>query len=440
MRILAWGRSIWRRGGAARATGVALVAVLIATAAPAPAAWAREAPEAEPRGACRPDALQPGGAVYRLCMPVSEPWNDDLVIWAHGYVDATRPVAIPQEQLCLGDTFCIPEIVNGLGFGFITTSYRMNGLVTTGVEDVAELVDLFTEEVGPPRRVYLVGASEGGLVTTLAIERRPDLFDGGLAACGPIGDFHRIVRYYGDFRVLFEYFFPGLLPGTPAAIPEEVIDNWDPIWEETIRPAVLDPANASTLSQLLKTARAPYIASRPETIEETVHDALWYNVFATNDIIAKLGGQPYDNIGRRYYGSADDAALNSRVRRIAADPAALRAIDAALQTTGDLDRPLVTLHTLLDQQVSFSQEILYGAKVLRASDPRLRVLFPSLRYGHCNFRPWEALLSFAVLVAKVSGQAPSGAEALLPDDGSRLEYLAAAEGAGILTPPAPPGD
>jgi len=88
--------------------------------------------------------------------------------------------------------------------------------------------------------------------------------------------------------------------------------------------------------------------------------------------------------------------------------------------------------------VSFGQELLYGAKVLRNGDTRLRVLVPAFRYGHCNFKPWEALLSFAILVAKVSGQAPAGAEALLPDAESQKEYLAAAARGGILSATAPP--
>jgi pimeloyl-ACP methyl ester carboxylesterase len=406
--------------------------VLLLGAAIAPAAWAQD----EPRSVCRPDARQPGGAVYRLCMPAAGDWNGDLVIWAHGYVDATREVAIPEEQLCFGGTFCIPDITNALGFGFITTSYRMNGVVTTGVEDVAELVEIFTKEVGPPRRVYLVGASEGGLITALAVEQRPDLFSGGLSTCGPIGDFHRIIRNYGDFRVLFEYFFPGLLPGTPDAVPPEALENWDALWEETIKPAVFDPANAERLNQLLKTSRVPYVASDPATIEETVHDSLWYYVFATNDMIGKMGGQVYDNIGRRYSGSADDADLNDRVMRVAADLSALQAIDGRLQTTGRLAAPLVTLHTTLDQQVAFGQQWLYGAKVLRESDPRLRNLMPVYRYGHCNFKPWEALLGFAVLVSKVSGQAPEGADTVLTDAAARREYLSAASRTGLVAAPA----
>ena len=412
-----------------------VLTVVVSGAVAAPAARAQSAPDAAAQSVCSPDGTQPHGAVYRICMPGMRAWNQDLVIWAHGYVDATNPVAIPEDQLCLGGTFCIPTIVNSLGFGFATTSYRMNGLVTTGVEDVSELIDLFTAQVGPPRRVYLVGASEGGLVTALSVEQRPDLFDGGLAACGPIGDFHRQVQYYGDFRVLFDYFFPGLMPWGTGAIPDEVIADWDNLWENTVKPAVFDPANQSALLQLLQAAKAPFVASAPETIEKTVHVGVWYNVFASNDIVAKLGGQPFDNIGRVYMGSSDNAALNAQVRRVAADPSALAAIDAQFQTTGELTNTLVRLHTTMDQQVAYMQERLYMMKLRAAGTKSLSPLIPSLRYGHCQFKPWEALLSFAIMVNMVEEQPLLGAETLLPDEASRRLYLAAAQRYGLLDAP-----
>ena len=65
----------------------------------------------------------------------------------------------------------------------------------------------------------MTGVSEGGLITALAIEQRPDVFDGGLSTCGPIGDFSQQINYFGDFRVLFDYFFPGVMPGSPISIP-----------------------------------------------------------------------------------------------------------------------------------------------------------------------------------------------------------------------------
>jgi pimeloyl-ACP methyl ester carboxylesterase len=380
---------------------------------------------------CGPDGVQPGGAIYRICMPDAGRWNGDLVIWAHGYTEVTAPLAIPEEQLCLAPDFCLPTIINGLGFGFATNSYRNNGLVTMGVEDVAELVDLFAAEQGTPGRVFLTGASEGGLVTTLAIEQRPDLFDGGLAACGPIGDFRRIVDYYGDFRVVFDYFFPGLMPGTPLAVPPELLENWDAHWTNTIRPAVFDPANSGALSQLLKVTRAPHDPGYIPTIEVTIHDALWYNVFATADLVGKAGGSPYDNMTRRYMGSWNDTALNAGVARYAADPAALAFMGGVLSTTGLLTVPLVNLHTWKDQQVGFIQELLYGQKVRATGSMAYRILIPSFRYGHCNFQPWEALLGFALMVFKSSGVAPAGIEAMIADPAAREAYRAAAASAGL---------
>jgi len=387
---------------------------------------------------CESDVTLDSGAVVRVCMPATMAWNGDVVLWAHGYVETTRPVAIPEEQLCLGGgTFCLPDVITALGYAFVTTSYRNNGLVLDGVADMTQALDYFTGEHGAARHTYLTGASEGGLVTTLAVEQHPEVFDGGVAACGPIGDFVKQVAYYGDFRVLFDYFFPGLLPGQVGSIPQEAIDDWDALWNDTLVPAIFAPENADRLAQLLKTARATYVRTDPATIQKTVHDALWYNVFATNDLVFKLGGMPYDNMAKQYMGSADDAALNETVKRYTADAVALDAVNAMLQTSGNLQAPLVTLHTWMDQQVAYSQEILYSMKVRDTGTMAERVNIPALRYGHCNFMPWEALLSFAIMVARVQGSPPANAQTILPDAVSRAAYLQALALQGYATAPSP---
>jgi pimeloyl-ACP methyl ester carboxylesterase len=398
------------------------------------AAAALVAPGAEAASHCGADGTQPGGAVYRICMPDPGVWNGDLVVWAHGYVEPRRPVAIPEDQLCLSDGFCLPTIINGLGYGFATTSYRNNGLVTTGVADVVELVDLFAAEQGTPRRVFIVGASEGGLVTARALEQRPDVFAAGIAACGPIGDIQRIVDYYGDFRVVFDYFFPGLMPGTLLDVPPDLRDTFEDYWAGTIWPVVSDPANANALSQLLKVARAPHDPGVLSTIETTVHDALWYNVFAAADLVAKAGGSPYDNLTKTYRGSWNDRALNAGVTRFASDPDAVAFLASHLATTGLLTVPMVNLHTTRDQQVAFAQEILYGEKLRATGSQSHRVLIPSFRYEHCNFKPWEALLAFAVMLRMTGSPTPAGLEAVLADPAERDAYRAAATSLSLDSP------
>jgi pimeloyl-ACP methyl ester carboxylesterase len=381
---------------------------------------------------CDPDGTQNSGAVYRICMPPNWWWNGDLVIFAHGYVAYNQPVGIPEDQLCLPDDgLCLPDIINTLGYGFATTSYSVNGLaIKEGLADVVDLVDIFSQQYGRPDRVFLTGASEGGLVTVLAVEQYPQVFDGGLATCGPIGDFNRQISYFGDFRVLFDYFFPGLIEGSPVEIPQPIIDNWETIYEGNIRPVVFDPANQETLRQLIRVSGAPYDPDdMMASTEESVADVLWYNVFATNDARVKLTGQPFGNRLRWYRGSDNDFRLNRRVQRFVAEPSAVAEIEAFYQTTGELEVPLVTLHTTRDQQVPYFHELLYRWKTLVAGSGLRHINLPVERYGHCNFTIAETLAAFGLLVLRASGE-PLNAEAvdkLLPDPKEKANFEALLE-------------
>ncbi len=68
-------------------------------------------------------------------------------------------------------------------------------------------------------------------------------------------------------------------------------------------------------------------------------------------------------------------------------------------TSGKLDRPLITLHTLKDQQVPYFHEFLYNLKTLSSGSLLTNhVNIPINRYGHCNFKPEEALLGFGLML------------------------------------------
>ena len=90
---------------------------------------------------CSLDKVQASGAITRVCMPAPGRWNGDLVVFAHGYVSPEEPIGIPEDQLTLPDGTSLPGILNALGFGFATTSYRKNGLaILPGIEDVKDAV------------------------------------------------------------------------------------------------------------------------------------------------------------------------------------------------------------------------------------------------------------------------------------------------------------
>ena len=352
--------------------------------------------------ACDADGVQPSGAVYRICMPPAGQWNGRLILWAHGYVSATRPVGLHEGLVRLPDGASVPELANALGYAFATTSYRVNGLaVRPGVEDVIELASLFAVLKGHPQKTYLVGLSGGGLVATLALEQRPDLFAGALTIGAPIGSWARQMSYFADVRVLFEYFFPGLLPSTATYVPPALIESFEEYYAAVIVPALTAPENQTRTVQLLRAAGLPTDpADFLRSAGRSIHDTLWFSVHGTNDSILKLGGQPFDNAQRIYTGSSDDVLLNLSVQRLSADPAAAAEIRAHYETTGALWRPLVTIHTRFDEQVPAWHQSLYAAKAAAAGSLDRFTALTVDRYGHCTFTSAEVLGALGLLVQK----------------------------------------
>jgi hypothetical protein len=360
-------------------------------------------------GACLPDGVQSSGAAYRICMPAT--WNGGLLVFAHGYVDTTQPLGIPEDQLVLPDGTSIPDLINSLGYAFAVSGYSVNGLaVLQGISDSADLVNIFTTTVGQPKKVLIAGPSEGGLVTALSVERYPNIYNGGLAACGPIGDFPSEVNYLGNFRVVFDYFFPNIIPGSPISVPADAMTNWDSVYLPEIAAAVTaDPASTAELLKVTGAAPGTDAASMLDTVE----NVLWYSVFSTDDAETKLGGQPFDNSHKIYSGSSNDFLLNLLVPRFTADSAAVAAMKN-YDTTGLLTRPLVTMHTLSDPIIPYWHETLYTLKTLSTGSSAMRTNFPIQAYGHCNFDEGQALVSFLTLALKTAAPLATSME-LLPN-------------------------
>jgi hypothetical protein len=268
-----------------------------------------------------PDARLTSGALYRVCVH-PEKWNGDLVVFIPGYHD---PADAPKLPAGFGGS-PVSWLYSELGYGFATTSFRGTGLIESVTwigGDLLELVEtaktLLQNTSGRTTRyIYQTGGSQGGLGTVQAVEQYPNVFSGGLAACGPIGDYRRQIDYVADFRVVFDYFFAKQqTPERPPAIPDWPVwrsspGSIDPTsWEAAQAKAAAaldDPSNADRIQQVLSVTHAPIDASDPGSIKATTLGLLWYSFRGTNDAIAKLGGIPFGNVGRRYSGSAATAA------------------------------------------------------------------------------------------------------------------------------------
>src|SRR5439155_2867193 len=113
---------------------------------------------------------------------------------------------------------------------------------------------------------------------------------------------------------------------------------------------------------------------------------------ATGDAIMKLGGNPYGNTFRWYFGSSDDLRLNFTVPRFTASSAATKQL-RKYETQGNLRIPLVTIHTIGDPIIPVWQELVYFVKLDSFGHTQFTP-WPVARYGHCAFTTWEVLAAF----------------------------------------------
>jgi len=164
---------------------------------------------------------------------------------------------------------------------------------------------------------------------------------------------------------VFDYLFPGVIPGSAVDIPPDVVARW----EEEYAPAVVLALAMSPEAgrELVRITGVPTERDDIAAVAATAVGILWYNVIGTANAHRRLGGQPFDNSDRVYTRSSNDAAMNAGVARFKADPAALAAM-SEFETTGILKVPVVTLHTTGDPIVPFAQQSQYAKKVSLAGN------------------------------------------------------------------------
>jgi len=349
------------------------------------------------------------------CMPdvaVGYPeWNHMLVVYAHGYVPPQASLALPEEELTVdyqGVPTTVPAILMSQGFAFATTSYSKNGYaVESGGDDLNALVAAFKvahPQTGP---VLIVGASEGALIATMLLERFPQIYAGGLAIAGPLAGMPYQIKYLGDFRVVFDYFFfPSVLPGPFGERDEQdySLPEWDELAEKVTEDIVDDFAEGGDhVRQLFQVTRAAQDPSNPQdSALETALSVLRYSILGKNDLLDTANGQPFNNRQTLYLGADDNLSLNLHVERVKSDKRAEKYVEKFYKPTGYLQRPLVTIHNMADGVVPFRHELLYWAKALFTGSGKYLTVIPVPRYGHAALATEELLYAFGVLVTKVT--------------------------------------
>jgi pimeloyl-ACP methyl ester carboxylesterase len=338
------------------------------------------------------------GAQYAMFLPKA--WNGRLVLWAHGFVDPGAPIALPDVLPADVAPWLVKlrETLLGAGYAVAYSSYSENGwAVKDGAARTHELRTLFAIRFGVPTHVYVGGRSLGALITVMLAENYPADYQGALALCGPLGGGRQEIDYVANVRVLFDFFFPDVIPGDALHVPPMEYSADSPVVKAIVAAILAEPQKAVMLASVDQ-IELPY-----RTLSELVLSIvrpLGYNIRGTNDLLARTGGQsPFGNVNTWYTGlGLYDVTVNAGVGRFAAKDAAIRYLNDYYRPRGTLSLPLLTLHTTMDPDVPFAHEAALAKIVAAARASKWLAQQSVQRYGHCNVTPAEVLITLGRLV------------------------------------------
>jgi hypothetical protein len=209
-----------------------------------------------------------------------------------------------------------------------------------------------------------------------------------------------------DSYVLFNYYFPGVLP-EPGKIPKNFVSNRE---LETKVAQALDAAPEKAAS--LRHFHDSNLKGNRDLAGTTAFIA-----YLIKEITERAGGSPFDNRDVIYNGTLDDNKINGEIARYAADPKALAYLRNYYTPTGRIQRPMLAIHTSYDPLVPVWIPNLYQTTVQNAGTENLFVQQYVKHDGHCAIMPEEIASGFAELRAwKSSGTRPRGGE--VPKPGS----------------------
>lgn len=349
-----------------------------------------------------PDApLHPS---YQVDVPSR--WNGTLLLFSHGYVppgSTPRPTNAPDP---LARAWLLDH-----GHALAGTSFRNSGwAVEEALQDQMQLLSIFHQRYGQPRRTVAWGGSMGGLISAALVERHPASFDGGMSACGVMGG---AVGSW-NLRLDSAFAFRTLLAPSSGI---ELVGARDPRVElaATRQAARQADATAAGRARLKLVAALGDLPGWPGPVAD-------FYIPRRADLERRAGGNPSWNTGvdyrlqlerSRYRGEVaagyqaagldldSDLEQLARTHRISADPKAVAYLTRNADLTGRLQVPFLTVHATADGQVPVEHQQAYAKRVAAAgSSDLLRQLFVD-RGGHCGISPGEDLVALQVLLDRL---------------------------------------
>jgi pimeloyl-ACP methyl ester carboxylesterase len=369
------------------------------------------------------------GATYLIQCPAT--WNGTLFLYSHGYVTPGSP----NPATDTGD----PTTGNWLlqhGYALAGSSYASTGwAVQSALTDQIATLDTFEGRFGRPSRTIAWGHSLGGMITAALVQDHPDDFSGALPFCGVLAGGIATWNTGLDAAVAFKEL---LAPASPL----QVVDITNPAVNLADAEAALDAAQSTpqgrariALVAALGDVPGWFTPGSPEpapndSTDEEANQYLWASrvdfpfLFSLRaNLEAMAGGNPSWDTGVNFASqlerSSDHAEVSTlyraagldldtdlsrlqRAPKISANPSSVRYLARNFSYNGQIDIPVLTVHTTGDGLVVPENEEAYADAVAAAGDQRnLRQLFVA-RAGHCSFTPGETIVAIQTLLSRIA--------------------------------------
>jgi pimeloyl-ACP methyl ester carboxylesterase len=259
------------------------------------------------------------------------------------------------------------------GFAIAESGYSRQGwAVAEGLEQTEALRGHFVEEHGEPDSTFVTGHSMGGLIALATIETYPDSYAGALPICGPLVP---ALLFFEDpvfdLLVTFESLFGGSLPSEFKPVVEVPA-----IPKETIKHALeSDPGLAARFAHRWDI--------RPEDLPRIL--SLYHLLY--RELIDRAGGNPIDNRNTVYPEFGSTVALNDVVPRYEANPKALAYLLRHYTPTGEIEDPVLAVHTTYDPGVPPRLPSSYDVTVSLTGNKEWFVQKYVEADGHCKVSP-----------------------------------------------------
>lgn len=328
------------------------------------------------------------GALFAAFKP--DDWNGDLVLVMHGFVPPDAPITLFDPiQWWTNPTV---EALVDRGFGVALSSYRINGLaVKEGALDSRIAQSMFTAQFGRPESTFLYGWSMGGTIGQLLLETSPARYDGFLAVCGVLGSRAAQAKYGLDARVLFDHFFPGVLPWSVWNDQKSFFADVLPALQAAF---VADPTGFIEKGQKLASfdqLNLPLGSGTPQELLLSIAGSLLGFGGGNADLAEKSNGIAVGNLGTVYTSDVlseeELEALNENVARFEADPQAARYLERYYTPDGRIrGTPVMALHTDGDAVVPPGIHLPAYRQILEAAGNGDRFVSRVVKgFGHCEF-------------------------------------------------------